>query len=65
MEAAVLPGVRADITRGKKETTQNPVVKSQVDRWKATGIIALSDCGLTVHKTRGFLLLVFAYLKQM
>ncbi|KAI3450290.1 hypothetical protein Pfo_006955 [Paulownia fortunei] len=48
-EAVVLPGVRGvtDITRGKKEKTKDSVTKSQFERWKATGVIALSDCGLS------------------
>ncbi|KAL9169523.1 hypothetical protein ABFS82_04G084600 [Erythranthe guttata] len=42
-EAAIVP----DSTRRKKETIKDSIVKSQVERWKATGVIALSDCGLT------------------
>ncbi|PIM97663.1 Ubiquitin-like protein [Handroanthus impetiginosus] len=48
-EAVVLPGARGvtGVTRGKKEKTKEPVTKSQLERWRATGVIALSDCGLT------------------
>ncbi|KAL0458690.1 UNVERIFIED_CONTAM: Plant intracellular Ras-group-related LRR protein 8 [Sesamum latifolium] len=48
-EAVMLPSVRRvnDITRGKKEKSEGSVTKSQLERWKATGVIALSDCGLT------------------
>ncbi|KAL0419230.1 UNVERIFIED_CONTAM: Plant intracellular Ras-group-related LRR protein 8 [Sesamum radiatum] len=51
-EAVTLPSVRRvnDITRGKKEKSEGSVTKSQLERWKATGVIALSDCGLTVPK---------------
>ncbi|KAK4412557.1 LRR repeats and ubiquitin-like domain-containing protein [Sesamum alatum] len=48
-EGAVgVPGVRRvnDITRGKKEKSETSVTKSQLERWKATGVIALSDYGL-------------------
>ncbi|KAG8387920.1 hypothetical protein BUALT_Bualt02G0071500 [Buddleja alternifolia] len=47
-EAVALPSARrvADITRGKNETIDNSVNKNQQERWRATGVIALSNCGL-------------------
>jgi len=43
-----LPAVKrpVDLTRGKKGKTEVSVTKSQLERWKATGVIALSECGL-------------------
>ncbi|XP_051134417.1 LRR repeats and ubiquitin-like domain-containing protein At2g30105 [Andrographis paniculata] len=37
----------ADNARGKKEKIEVPVTKSRLERWKATGVIALSNSGLT------------------
>lgn len=50
-EAAVMPSVRmlADTADRKKEKSGDSVKKNQVERWKAIGVIALADCGLTVH----------------
>ncbi|KAK6163400.1 hypothetical protein DH2020_000264 [Rehmannia glutinosa] len=48
-ETLVLPGAKgvADVTRGKKGKTEDSVTKSQLERWKATGVIALSNCHLS------------------
>ncbi|PHU13682.1 hypothetical protein BC332_14887 [Capsicum chinense] len=32
--------------RPKRDVPQVPVVKSQLERWKATGVVALSECNL-------------------
>ncbi|XP_075515544.1 LRR repeats and ubiquitin-like domain-containing protein At2g30105 [Primulina tabacum] len=48
-EAVVVPSVRmlADTADRKKEKSGDSIKKSQVERWKAIGVIALADCGLT------------------
>ncbi|CAA0838110.1 Unknown protein [Striga hermonthica] len=54
-EIMVLPGVKgaaaADVTKGiKYGKKEEPGTKSRLERWKATGVVALSDSGLSVHK---------------
>lgn len=50
----------AEVERGKK--TVDSVEKSQLERWKATGVVALSESNLKVcrssleYKTRGILI---------
>ncbi|KAK4483079.1 hypothetical protein RD792_010256 [Penstemon davidsonii] len=48
-EGVALPSMRrlADVTRDKKGKTEGSVTKSHLERWKATGVIGLSECGLT------------------
>lgn len=36
--------------RPKRDVPQVPVVKSQLERWKATGVVALSECNLKVRR---------------
>ncbi|KZT75450.1 LRR repeats and ubiquitin-like domain-containing protein [Dorcoceras hygrometricum] len=50
-EVVVMPSDRmvADTADRKKEKNGESVKKSQVERWKAIGVIALADCHLTVH----------------
>ncbi|KAK4351603.1 hypothetical protein RND71_030916 [Anisodus tanguticus] len=47
-EASTLPTVRRmpEAMRPKRDAPQVPVVKSQLERWKATGVVALSECNL-------------------
>ncbi|CAN4102189.1 unnamed protein product [Withania somnifera] len=47
-EASNLPTARRmpETMRPKRDASQVPVVKSQLERWKATGVIALSECNL-------------------
>lgn len=49
-EASNLPTVRRmpEAMRPKRDVPQVPVVKSQLERWKATGVVALSECNLKV-----------------
>lgn len=35
-------------SRMVNEKMQIPVVKNRLERWKATGVVALSDCSLKV-----------------
>ncbi|XP_059297712.1 LRR repeats and ubiquitin-like domain-containing protein At2g30105 [Lycium ferocissimum] len=47
-EASTLPTVRRmpEAMRPKTDGPQIPVLKSQVERWKVTGVVALSGCNL-------------------
>ncbi|XP_060175013.1 LRR repeats and ubiquitin-like domain-containing protein At2g30105 [Lycium barbarum] len=47
-EASTLSTVRRmpEAMRPKRDGPQIPVLKSQVERWKATGVVALSGCNL-------------------
>ncbi|XP_009802173.1 LRR repeats and ubiquitin-like domain-containing protein At2g30105 [Nicotiana sylvestris] len=46
-EAFTLPSMRMpEATRPKRDVPQVPILKSQLERWKATGVIALSECNL-------------------
>lgn len=47
-----LPSARAgsSLATDKRKKNEDIVTKSRLERWKLSGVIALSDCGLTVHK---------------
>lgn len=47
-ETSNLPTARRmpEDMRPKRDVPQAPVVKSQLERWKATGVVALSECNL-------------------
>uniref|UniRef100_A0A3Q7GQS4 Ubiquitin-like domain-containing protein n=1 Tax=Solanum lycopersicum TaxID=4081 RepID=A0A3Q7GQS4_SOLLC len=49
-EASNFPTARRmpEAMRPKRDVPQVPVVKSQLERWKATGVVALSECNLKV-----------------
>lgn len=49
----MLPGARGvrGTTRVKKQNYEDSVMTSRLERWHFTGVIALSECGLTVHKS--------------
>ncbi|KAK4363712.1 hypothetical protein RND71_018953 [Anisodus tanguticus] len=49
-EASTLPTVRRmpEAMKPKRDVPQVPVVKSQLERWKATGVVALSECNLKI-----------------
>uniref|UniRef100_M1BU63 Ubiquitin family protein n=1 Tax=Solanum tuberosum TaxID=4113 RepID=M1BU63_SOLTU len=51
-EASNLPTARRmpEAMRPKRDVPQVPVVKSQLERWKATGVVALSECNLKVRR---------------
>lgn len=65
-EVAVQPSARGvkDIAKGKKQ--KNDVPGSRIQRWGITRIVALADCGITVHKTyleKPFVIIVVGLLK--
>lgn len=52
-DAVVLPAARAvrGIATDKRKKSEDVVTMSRLERWKRSGVIALSECGLTVHDT--------------
>lgn len=47
-KAQVAPKVRKDSNSGSSNDLKKIPVKNRLDRWKATGVIALSECNLEV-----------------
>lgn len=52
-DVVALPAARAArvIATDKRKKSEDVVTMSRLERWKRSGIIALSECGLTVHST--------------